>query len=117
MIVLNLTLNLLLKSLITYAAFYDLITLIVFIQKFKSQKVTDLIFDDFSLCSIDAVCHALDYLSSLLYFISISILIVFYSYFDKNFRSRKKIVFKRFFDSVFKLLTNLKTYLKKILIN
>lgn len=90
MVILNASLNLTLKSLISYASFFDLATLISFIKE-NSNNLTDLIYMDYTLCFFDSQCHALDKIGNVLYLISISLPLIFYINFDKNFRIALKM--------------------------
>ena len=102
MVILNATFNILFKSLITYSVFYDLITVILFIREYDLENVTDLLFGDFSLCHMNPLCNVIDQMGNMLYLISISIPLFFYSQFDRNFKSCKKIVFNQFVNFITK---------------
>lgn len=88
MVILNLSLCLILKSFRIIPSLYDLVMLIQYFKKSKNGTfITDSIFLEIRLCYLDSFCVLIEHLANFLYFLSVSILLLFYFNFDKKFSS------------------------------
>lgn len=94
MVVLNALTGLVLKSCLSYSAFYDAIHLIIFLKQ-DNPKVSAL-FNNSDVCAFDLKCQMIDKTANFLYLISLSTFLIFYYKFDKLFCSS----FKRILDNI-----------------
>ena len=100
MVILNALLGLILKVASVYASIYDLVHFITAITAFNSDSNG---FDKpfliasnnfYIICSKDITCFLIEKFGNLFYLISLSIYLIFFYHFDKNFRASFLRLFK-----------------------
>lgn len=93
MVIINVTFGIVFKSLSAYASFYDFYHMAGQIQNINLNQKFDFgiakeifLFKSLKFCSYQKVCASIERLASLLYFVLLSLFLLFYFKFDKKFR-------------------------------
>ena len=88
MVILNALLGLILKLTSIYSSIFDLVSFIsvINIYEFEELDLLNGMFNLIVLCSNDNKCLLIEKFGNLFYLISLSIYLIFFYHFDKNFR-------------------------------
>ena len=94
MVILNALIGVILKLTSVYASIFDLVQFIIVLYDLKGRSILDSLIFHFITCSDDNNCFLVEKFGNLFYLISLSIYLMFFYHFDKNFRiSLLKIFF------------------------
>ena len=87
MVILNALIGVILKLTSVYASIFDLVQFIIVLYDLKGRSILDSLVYHFITCSDDNRCFLVEKFGNLFYLISLSIYLMFYYHFDKNFRT------------------------------
>ena len=87
MVILNALIGVILKLTSIYASFHDLVQFIKGLNLFSDRlSLLNGTFNFILICSNDNTCFLIERFGNLFYLISLSIYLIFFYHFDKNFR-------------------------------
>lgn len=96
MVILNATCGFFLKIFLIYSTIYDFSSFIKYLNRRNDPMYIYFMNAIFYFCSFEKTCHKIEHFATFLYLISLSIPLIFYRRFDRNFRAAFNDILKNF---------------------